>query len=85
MVRAKFKVTAIERTMRHKWDTKKQTSIPQEVRTVKLQPVYGEEGENKAFWDASPSGSIELGCANLEAAEMFELEKEYYIEFSPAE
>ena len=42
------------------------------------------ESENTNFWKASPSGKLELGCINLEAANAFELGKEYYLEFSPA-
>lgn len=36
------------------------------------------------FWNASPSGSLELGCINLVAADRFELGKEYYLDFTPA-
>lgn len=77
-VRAKFKVDAIERT--------KYGSV--EMQTVKLSPVYGGDAksseENKKFWAASPSGSIQLGCVNAEAAKLFELGAEYYIDFTPA-
>lgn len=76
MVRAKFKVESIE--ARINWQQK-------EVRTVKLSPVSGKEGENAKFWEATPSGAIELGCANLEAVEKFELGREYYVDFTPAD
>lgn len=82
MVRAKFYVTSITRSTGHrptadgKWE-------PCELRTVKLSPVSGGSEENKAFWAASPSGSIELGCANLEAAAHFELGQEVYVDFQP--
>jgi hypothetical protein len=90
-VRAKFKCDRIECV---------QSSVPKvdgdgkvayvagEVRTVTLSPVYGggdPNHENTKFWRASPSGSIELGCANLAAAEAFELGHEYYVDFSLAE
>lgn len=59
-----------------------------EVHTVRLTPVYGNNDpnhENTKFWAASPSGSIEIGCANIEAAQVFELGKEYYVDFTAAE
>ena len=76
-VRAKFTVNSITRA---KWGE-------QEVQTIKLSPVYGNgdpEHENTKFWQASPSGSIELGTVNEAAARQFELGKEYYIDFTPA-
>lgn len=88
--RAKFKVTSITRNESSvpKVDAAgKTTYVAGEVRTVKLSPVYGNgnpDHENTKFWTASPSGSIELGCANLAAAEMFELGKEYYVDFTAA-
>ena len=79
-VRAKFRVEKI--TRQNNWNGSK------ELRTVSLSPVYGGNDpnhENAKFWQASPSGSLELGCINLDAAEAFELGKEYYIDFTPAD
>lgn len=59
-----------------------------EVRTLVFQPVYGNgdpDHENTKFWEASPSGEIRLGVVNREAWKNFELGKEYYIDFTPAE
>lgn len=97
-VRAKFRVNSIKRTESSR--SKKgpdgkpiknargyDESEPCELRTVSMSPVYGNgdpEHENTKFWQASPSGSLELGCINLAAAEQFELGKEYYLDFSPA-
>lgn len=91
MVRAKFKVVRIERTMgsrkvgadengRDKWE-------PCELNTIVLNPVYANsdpEHENSKFWAASPSGEIRLGTVNAEAVKQFELDQEYYIDFTPA-
>lgn len=57
-----------------------------EKRTLNFTPVYSDVpgSENKAFWDASPSGSIQLGVVNQEAWKHFELGKEYYLDFTPA-
>lgn len=76
-VRAKFRVHSIERSQYG----------DKELRTIKMSPVYGgggESDENRKFWEASPNGSLELGCVNLEAAERFELGQEFYLDFTPA-
>jgi hypothetical protein len=74
-VRAKFRVGGIRRFIMG----------GKEVQSVELHPVTGGTDENKTFFAATPSGKIELGCVNLEAASQFELEKEYYVDFCPAE
>src|SRR5260221_13335708 len=58
-----------------------------EKRTLNFTPVYSNEpgSENKAFWDATPSGSVQLGVVNQEAWKHFELGKKYYLAFTPAE
>jgi hypothetical protein len=77
-VRAKFIVNSITRT-KH-WDANKG-----EVQTIKLMPVTSGSDENKSFYAATPSGTIELGTVNEEAAKQFELGKAYYVDFTPAE
>lgn len=90
MTRAKFKVNRIERSMTtgvvgEKDGKKVYGSV--EVQTVKLSPVYSDDpgSENKKFWEASPSGIIELGVVNKAAWSAFELDKEYYVDFTQAE
>jgi hypothetical protein len=88
-VRAKFKVDAINRSMGCKAEIVdgKTKYVPAEIQTVVMSPVYGNgdpNHENTKFWQASPSGKLELGCINHEAAKQFELGKEYYIDFTPA-
>lgn len=51
---------------------------------VKLNPVMDGSAENKEFYKYSPSGSIELGTVNEAASAMFEIGKEYYVDFTPA-
>jgi hypothetical protein len=90
-VRAKFKVDKIERSLisrRVEDKDGKPQSAPCEMRTVVMTPVHGNNDpnhENTKFWQASPSGHLELGCVNLEASEQFELGREYYIDFTPAD
>ena len=59
---------------------------PIEKRTLNFTPVYGAGSEeNKAFWDATPTGSLQLGVVNQDAWKQFELGKSYYLDFTPAE
>jgi hypothetical protein len=90
-VRAKFKVDAIERTMSGKYvksaDGKNQVYVREEMRTVKMSPVYGNgdpNHENTKFWEATPSGQLTLGMINLAAAVQFELGDEFYVDFTVA-
>jgi hypothetical protein len=84
-VRAKFKVNMVTLQM---GSTKNEEGkwVPAPIKTVHLSPVYSDDpnSENKKFWQASPSGKIELGCINMAAADQFELDKEYYIDFTKA-
>ena len=50
---------------------------------VTMQPVYSNdpESENKKFWEATPTGTIELGIKSEAGAE-FEPGAEYYIDFT---
>jgi hypothetical protein len=87
-IRAKFKVTSIERTEQGsgyrggRWVDDGTV----EKRTIKMRPVYSDVpgSENKAFWDASPDGSLELSVINQDAWKHFELGKEYYLDFTLA-
>lgn len=82
-VRAKFQVVAIRRTVYGVWNGKE--SAPTEVQTIEMQPVISGSDENKAFFASTPSGKIELGTVNKDAAAQFELMGEYYVDFTPAE
>jgi hypothetical protein len=60
---------------------------PGEQGNVTLRPVYSDDPnhENKSFWDATPAGEIQMWISNPAAFSQFELGKEYYIDFTPAE
>lgn len=74
-VRAKFKVNSIDRQLSYEG---------KELQTIKLSPVTTGSEENKQFYAYTPSGHIDLGTVNAEAAQQFELGKEYYVDFTPA-
>ena len=92
-VRAKFSVDSFEVHQQSKQKDKSKGWGPEnmeivEVKTIKMSPVYANDDpnhENSKFWDATPSGKLELGTINPEAHKQFELGKEYYVDFTPAE
>lgn len=72
-VRAKFKVTQINK------------DIEAKTGTVILEPVIGGSDENKAFFRYTPSGRIQMNILNESAINQFKLGNEYYVDFTPAE
>jgi len=92
-VRAKFKVDSFNSCLHQRTKDPTKPYSPEntekvEMRTVVLSPVFGNgdpNHENTRFWNASPSGRLELGTINPEAWKQFELGKEYYIDLTPAE
>lgn len=71
-VRAKFKVT-------------QKTLGLNGYQVIQLNPTYSQdpESENKLFWDATPGGKIEMNVSKN--GDLFELGKEYYVDFTPTE
>ena len=71
-VRAKFRCDSVE-------------SFYGGLKKAKLNAVYGKEGENKDFTDATPSGNLEISIwGNMPASNFFEPGKEYYLDFTEA-
>lgn len=52
---------------------------------IMLNPVHGNNEENAQFFKNTPNGRIELSVVNPAAAAQFEVGKEYYVDFTPAE
>ena len=50
---------------------------------VSLDPVYGEAGENKQFWQATPQGKIDMTITNPAAARLFTPGQAFYVDFTP--
>lgn len=55
------------------------------VSKVLLFPVYDNSEENKEFWNATPTGRLEMDIRNEAAAKHFEAGKEYYLSIEKAE
>jgi hypothetical protein len=75
-VRAKFVVQSIT--------THKAWNGPGLMGTVHLTPVTSGSDENKAFFDATPGGKIELGTVNEEVLKQFAIGDEFYVDFTLA-
>lgn len=73
MVRAKFECSEIE-------EINDRDGKPVQ-QTVRFFPVYAETGENKAFWDATPSGEIRMTINNRNAFGEFKRGRKYYVDF----
>lgn len=71
MVRAKFKINSKEETI--------------DGVTIKAWPVTNGSEENQEFFRWTPSGKIELGTVNKAVADQFQIGKEYYVDFTPAD
>lgn len=53
---------------------------------VNMQPVIGDSEENKSFSKYTPSGNLSMRIdKETQASEAFEVGKNYYLKFSPAE
>jgi hypothetical protein len=51
---------------------------------IQFSPVYSGSEENKKFFSATPGGNFSFYTVNKEAADQFEMGKEYYFDISPA-
>lgn len=76
----KLKVACVEIATRRAWH-----GSTGNVGAVKLQPVTSGSDENKAFYDATPSGQLEFATINQKALEQFEVGAEYYVTIERAE
>jgi hypothetical protein len=51
---------------------------------ISMAPVYTGSEENKAFFQATPSGQVVFYATKPEVQAQFEVGKEYYVDFTPA-
>lgn len=99
MVRAKFKVNKVELSVGSRRKKNPDGSYAKSekgyemneactLHTLTFNPVYGNgdpHHENSKFWDASPGGELKLNCVVPDVVQQFELGKEYYLDFTPAD
>lgn|SRR3990167_959950 len=52
--------------------------------TIHLRAVYDGSEENKDFFKYTPAGNISLSTVNNSAADKFEMNQEYYVDFTKA-
>jgi hypothetical protein len=76
-VRAKFTVQSV--TYRKHWQ-----DPSKRIGTVELSVVSGGSDEDKAFFAATPGGSIKLDTVNEAAIDALPLGKTFYVDFTPA-
>lgn len=69
----KLKFKVVERTERPRWNG------PGSIGGVKLAPVTGGSDENKSFYEATPSGSIQFDTINEAALAEFPVGAEVYV------
>lgn len=53
--------------------------------SIKMFPVTSGSQENEQFFKWTPSGTLEMGIVNPDAAKQFEVGKEYYLNFELAD
>jgi hypothetical protein len=82
MTRAKFVLVSKTEQIGYHYENGKST--PEIHVTCNFQVVSSGSDENKSFFASTPSGEIKLNLARKEVADQFQLQKEYYVDFSPA-
>jgi len=73
MVRCKFVCNTVE---------KQYLSVDKFQWRYKFHAVYSNSPENKKFWEATPTGTLEFACMNQ--GPLFEPGKEYYLDINLA-
>ncbi|CAH1230733.1 hypothetical protein PAECIP111891_06738 [Paenibacillus allorhizoplanae] len=58
--------------------------VQKEGNNLRLEVVISGSEENKDFWKYTPAGQIQMSVDNEKAQEQFEVGKEYYVDFTPA-
>jgi hypothetical protein len=52
---------------------------------IRLVPVWEQDGPNRQWSKATPSGELKMLITNPAAVDQFELGKDYFVDFTPAE
>lgn len=79
-IRAKFYCSSVTKTIggRYNSDGKYEQGV---VYNYRFQAVTSGSKENESFYASTPSGTIELQSVR---DDLFEINKEYYLDFTPA-
>ncbi|MEO7959869.1 MAG: hypothetical protein ABIW76_24585 [Fibrobacteria bacterium] len=72
-------------TVRAKFYVTERVEYPNSLFGVKMSPVINGSPENGEFFKWTPAGSLELKTINASAAVRFEVGKEFYVDFTPAD
>ena len=80
----------MSKTVRAKFTCTGRTALGaphQGAAVVLLQPVYSADPNhpNRAFWEATPAGEVQMTITNPKAAAIFELGKTYTLDFTADE
>lgn len=78
-VRAKFVCVEVKKTTGGTYDERGKY-VPGVLHGYRFNPVSGNSEENKKFFSSTPSGVVELHSVR---DDLFELGKEYYLDFTP--
>jgi hypothetical protein len=78
-VRAKFTCVEVRKVMGGTYDNRGKY-VPGVLHSYRFNPVTGDSEENKRFFSSTPSGLVELQAVR---DDLFELGKEYYLDFTP--
>ncbi len=81
MVRAKFRCDEI---LQHSAYTDSE-GVKHESRTVKMDAVSDDGGDNESWSEATPSGKLEMTINNPSAFDTFVINGEYYLDITPVE
>lgn len=83
-IRAKFYCMSRTETLNSRYNHETKENETYRTYSVRFHPVTGGSEENKRFYASTPGGSIELNGLTEAVGLMFELSKEYYLDFNQA-
>ena len=83
-VRCKVSCTGNDTRVEKAYDEKTSKHYDKTVANLTFVPVYAGSEENKAFFASTPTLQLSFGTVNGDAAAMFQIGKEYYLDLTPA-
>lgn len=80
--RCKFRCESVTKVEHHTRDELGKVTKEKFLYRAKFSVVYGDSPENKAFFDATPSGTLEIG---VYTEDKFVPGREYYLDIIPCD